>query len=144
MLLNCTEVVPRFTLVLFTLTPEAVEDDAAPPDFATGARAFPSPGGVGDKELLELSIFTGITLFSGSIVLPIGSLTQNFRKASKFYYASTTYPTIRITLIDCKDWKSGAKFHNSTRPRRAAHRLPGCCLNLYRLSFRCVAQRLAF
>jgi hypothetical protein len=57
MLRNCVEVVPRFTLVLLAAT----VDGALSPDFATGVRAFPSPAGASGKELLELSIFTGIT-----------------------------------------------------------------------------------
>jgi hypothetical protein len=57
MLRNCTEVVPRFTLVLLA----AAVDGALSSGFATGARAFPSPAEARGKELLELSIFTGIT-----------------------------------------------------------------------------------
>jgi hypothetical protein len=60
MLRNCAEVVPRFTLVLFTL---AAADGALSPDFAIGARAFTSPPEASGKEVLELSIFTGITFF---------------------------------------------------------------------------------
>jgi len=56
MLRNCAEVVPRFTLVLLA----AAGDGALSPDFAAGARTFPSAGTSG-KGLLDLSIFTGIT-----------------------------------------------------------------------------------
>lgn len=61
MLRNCAEAAPRFTLVLLTLAVGAVAGGALSPDFAMGARAFPSPLGASGKELLDLSIFTGIT-----------------------------------------------------------------------------------
>ena len=53
---NCAEVVPRFTLVLLT-----AGDGGLSTGFAMGARAFPSPAEGSGKELLELSIFMGIT-----------------------------------------------------------------------------------
>jgi hypothetical protein len=56
MLLNCAEVAPKLTLVLLAGVGGGVSAG-----FVVAARAFTSPAGVSGKELLDLSIFTGIT-----------------------------------------------------------------------------------
>ena len=64
MLRNCADVAPRFTLVLL-----AAAEGALSPGFAMGARTLPSPLGATGKELLDLSIFTGITFLLDLLIL---------------------------------------------------------------------------
>ena len=78
-LLNCAEVVPKLTLV-----PLAAVDDELPAGFAVAGRTFTSPLGEIGKGVLDLSIFTGVTFFTGSIKPYIGRQKLNFRAIFKF------------------------------------------------------------